>query len=107
MSSTQDTEITLGTGKLLLFFFGLVALCAVFFSVGYNFGRSSSASAVATERAAPAVPSKRSQGSNPADGSAKSADLSFYKTVEQSDSNPQLTPAQAQTSTPPAAAADA
>jgi cell division septation protein DedD len=106
MSSTQDTEITLGTGKLLLLFFGLVALCAVFFSVGYNFGRSSSASAVATERAAPAVPSKRPQGSNPADGSAKSADLSFYKTVEQSDSNPQLTPAPAQTSTPPAAAAD-
>jgi cell division septation protein DedD len=106
MSSTQDTEITLGTGKLLLLFFGLVALCAVFFSVGYNFGRSSSASAVATERAAPAVPSKRSQGSNPTDAGAKSSDLSFYKTVEQSDSNPQLTPAQAQTSTPPSTPAD-
>jgi len=39
MSETQDTELTLSTGKLLFIFFSLVALCAVFFSLGYAVGR--------------------------------------------------------------------
>ena len=34
-ATSQDTEITLGTGKMLALFFGLVALCAVFF--GWDF----------------------------------------------------------------------
>lgn len=38
----QDTEIVLGTGKLLGIFFGLVALCGTFFGLGYSLGRSSS-----------------------------------------------------------------
>ena len=99
MSSNQDTEITLGTGKLLLLFFGLVALCAVFFSVGYNLGRGSSPSGVAAERTAPTVANPHPQPNKMAESGTKSADLSFYKTVEQSDSNPQLTPAQSQTNT--------
>ncbi len=41
MASTQDTEITLGTGKLLFLFFGLVGICALFFAVGYSLGRKS------------------------------------------------------------------
>jgi DedD protein len=95
MSAAQDTEITLGTGKLLLLFFGLVALCAVFFAFGYNLGRSSAAPAVA-ERTPPAVAdtSKPTNKSGTASG-AKAADLTFYKAVEQNDSNPQLSPAQA------------
>ncbi len=36
----QDTEITLGTGKLLGIFFGLVLLCSLFFTMGYLLGRS-------------------------------------------------------------------
>jgi len=40
-TATQDTEITLGTGKMLALFFGLVALCAVFFGMGFSLGRSS------------------------------------------------------------------
>ncbi|MFB3815217.1 MAG: SPOR domain-containing protein [Terriglobales bacterium] len=39
----QDTEITLGTGRLLGLFFGLVLLCAVFFSLGYGLGRKAAA----------------------------------------------------------------
>jgi cell division septation protein DedD len=39
---SQDTEIVLGTGKLLGIFFGLVVLCAIFFSMGYVLGHSSS-----------------------------------------------------------------
>lgn len=38
----QDTEIILGTGKLLGIFFGLVAICGTFFGLGYSIGRSSS-----------------------------------------------------------------
>ena len=37
-----DTEITLGTGKMLALFFGLVILCAVFFGMGFSMGRNSS-----------------------------------------------------------------
>jgi cell division septation protein DedD len=36
----QDTEITLGTGRLLGFFFGLAILCAVFFGMGFTLGRN-------------------------------------------------------------------
>ncbi len=39
----QDTEITLGTGKLLGIFFALVIICSVFFTMGYLLGRSTSA----------------------------------------------------------------
>jgi DedD protein len=41
MEETNDTEITLGTGKMLALFFGLVILCAIFFGMGYSMGRSS------------------------------------------------------------------
>src|SRR5215469_10924411 len=41
VEETNDTEITLGTGKMLALFFGLVILCAIFFGMGYSMGRSS------------------------------------------------------------------
>ncbi|HUQ49893.1 MAG TPA: SPOR domain-containing protein [Terriglobales bacterium] len=37
--ANQDTELTLSTGKLLGIFFGMVAICAVFFSLGYAVGK--------------------------------------------------------------------
>src|SRR5579863_3682195 len=37
----EDTEITLGTGKILLLFFALSAICAVFFAMGCLFGKNS------------------------------------------------------------------
>lgn len=39
---SQDTEIILGTGRLLGIFFGLVILCTIFFTVGYMLGRGNS-----------------------------------------------------------------
>jgi len=45
MSTNEDTEITLGTGKMLGLFFGLVILCAIFFGMGYTMGRSAVKSA--------------------------------------------------------------
>ena len=41
---SEDTEITLGTGKMLALFFGLVVLCATFFGMGYSIGHNSAKS---------------------------------------------------------------
>ena len=37
MASSEDTEITLGTGKLLVLFFSLVGVCALFFALPHRF----------------------------------------------------------------------
>lgn len=44
----KDTEIILGTGKLLAIFFGLVILCGTFFGLGYSVGHSASPMAIQT-----------------------------------------------------------
>lgn len=85
MASSQDTEITLGTAKLLGLFFGLVMVCAVFFALGYTLGRKSDTGLVAAGTAAPLQTT--SSRNKPA------APMTFYKAVEQKDANPQLTPA--------------
>jgi len=102
MHSSQDTEITLGTAKLLGLFFGLVIVCAVFFALGYTLGRKSD-SGLAT--VSPAVPLQTSSNGNKPAGSASPAapPMTFYKAVEQKDANPQLTPAADAVSTAPAA----
>jgi DedD protein len=41
IDAPEDTEITLGTGKMLALFFGLVVLCAVFFGMGFSMGKNS------------------------------------------------------------------
>jgi len=91
---SQDTEITLGTTKLLGLFFGLVIVCAVFFALGYTLGRRSdvgltSASAAAPLQAAYTGPKPAGSASQPA------PPMTFYKAVEQKDANAQLTPAPA------------
>ena len=91
MASSQDTEITLGTGKLLFLFFGLVGICAMFFALGYSLGRKSepaitSASAAASPQLVPGTTKASS-------GSPASPSMSFYKSVEQKDANAELTPA--------------
>jgi len=52
MPTAEDTEITLGTGKMLALFFGLVALCAVFFATGFSLGRNSALRATTLEGSA-------------------------------------------------------
>jgi DedD protein len=95
MDPEQDTEITLGTAKLLTLFFGLVVVCAVFFALGYTLGRKSDIGLTAPSAATPLQPA--SSGAKPA-GSASpqpAAPMTFYKAVEQKDANAQLTPASA------------
>jgi DedD protein len=55
MAGSQDTEITLGPGKVLAIFFGLVALCALCFGLGYRMGSASVLTAGAGETVSPAV----------------------------------------------------
>lgn len=103
MPSSEDTEITLGTGKLLFLFFGLVGVCALFFALGYSLGRKSESSLAANVPAAPQVSSNTSKASGAATNSAQQ--MTFYKAVEQKDASAQLTPApDTKTDTTPAAA---
>lgn len=97
---SQDTEITLGSGRLLGLFFGLAILCAVFFGMGFTLGRNTAAPApivqpAVTPAAAPSVsikPAAAKSGAAPAacaDGQncdkSSSDELSFIK----SDAKPQ------------------
>ena len=92
MTSSEDTEITLGTGKLLFLFFGLVGVCALFFALGYSLGRKSEPSITTTSAAiAPTTPA--STAGKASSGAAAAPAMTFYKSVEQKDANPELTPA--------------
>jgi cell division septation protein DedD len=58
MSEGQDTEITLGTGRLLGLFFGLVIVCALFFGLGFSMGRNSVKSTLTMEESPTVVPAQ-------------------------------------------------
>jgi cell division septation protein DedD len=94
--ASQDTEITLGTGKMLALFFGLVALNGAFFGMGYSLGRTSSHTSLSADQSqsvnVPAIrPSATKSGSAAANnGQQDTNNLTFYKTVEQKDASAQL-----------------
>ncbi len=118
----RDTEITLGMGKLLGLFFGLVILCGVSLGVGYSLGRNSARQAAAampaTAPANPAPPSASKPGAaqvgtpraadctsgdncTPQTASAPTAtNQTIFETVQQKDEHPKLTPPEA-APTPP------
>jgi len=125
-ADVSDTEITLGIGKLLGLFFGLVILCGISLGVGYSLGRNSAkqaalaAAALSTSptssapssgankpgasSATPKTPDCATGDSNCAPQQASSPstnDLTFYQSVQQKDDHPQLTPTAP--STPPPA----
>ena len=87
--SSLDTEITLGTGKMLALFFGLVALCGLFFGLGFSLGKGSMRPFLQPEQgqassAGPALrPSAMKSGGQPAQ---PAEGMTFYKAVEQKDS---------------------
>ena len=100
----QDQEITLGTGRLLGLFFALVVICALFFSLGFSFGRKSATAAgtpsvlptpVANGGGSKPTPTKAGAKPDCAPGqdcpqASTSDELTFYKAVEQNEAKAQL-----------------
>jgi DedD protein len=115
MSSSEDTEITLGTGKMLALFFGLVALCAVFFGMGFKVGKNSAAPASAGDSAVSVAaanggirPSAVKQAAD--SGANASPDVAFYKPDNSPRASVQPAPAGADAAAannPPSAAGSA
>ena len=101
--ASEDTEITLGTGKLLVLFFGLVGVCALFFGLGYSLGRKSESSQAGNAPAAPQISSNSSKASSATATPAQP--MTFYKAVEQKDASAELTAPADQKPADPAAAA--
>jgi DedD protein len=98
-TSDQDTEITLGMGRMLVLFFGLVLVCGFFFAVGFSFGRKTAAAASpSTAAAAAETPAAvvRPSASKNTQLVSPSQDLTFYKSVEQKSADASLTPPEAQ-----------
>ena len=95
-TSDQDTEITLGTGRMLLLFFGLVLICAFFFAIGFSFGKKTMAipavASAASENPAAVVRPSAAKNTQPA---SPSPELTFYKSVEQKTADTSLAPASA------------
>jgi DedD protein len=97
--SQQDTEITLGTGRMLILFSALVLVCALFFSIGFSLGRKTTmadaglllapAGAPATIVRPMAVKSDSRGASPPA---PQSGDFSFYKAVGEKSADTALAP---------------
>jgi DedD protein len=94
MSEVQDTEITLGTGRLLSLFFGLVIVCAVFFGLGFALGKTAGPVAAAPIIQGPAAALPVQTSAKPSSAKAAYAasndakpstsdELAFYKTPEQ------------------------
>ena len=110
----QDVEVTLGTGKLLGLFFGMVVVCAIFFGLGYSMGKSAAPSGSLVNDATPSsvqAAAKPTAARTPTPDAAATpattsqADLTFYKSTEQKEVTAKLTPV-AETKAPaPASAA--
>ncbi len=82
----QDTEITLGTGRMLAIFFAFVLVCAFFFAIGFSLGRRTSMAGAGTLLSAPSPTPATIVRPSPAknDGSqppSSSNDFGFYKAV--------------------------
>jgi len=90
-SKSEDTEITLDVFKLLALFLALVALCGVFFGLGYSWGRNSVKSFAldATQPTAVAA-AERPSAAKTNDSQNASSNLTFYKAVGDKNANSQL-----------------
>ncbi len=107
----EERDITIGPGKLLGLFFMLVAICGVFFAIGYSLGKTSTreqalndktqlnaslSAPVVGDASAPkpsaAVAAKTEPDTNAAaeqEKSPKGPDLTFFDAVKKSDSDAQ------------------
>jgi cell division septation protein DedD len=98
-TAQQDTEITLGTGRMLAIFFAFVLVCAVFFAIGFSLGRRTSMAGAGSLLSAPSAvpatvvrPSAAKNGAPQTTSQSSSNDFSFYKAVGEKNANSALTP---------------
>lgn len=103
MASSEDTEITLGTGKLLALFFFLVGICALFFALGYSLGKKAEPGVTTASAAVTPIPAGSNKTNSSSSSSTAAQPMTFYKSVEQKDVNPELTPAAATKTDAPSA----
>jgi cell division septation protein DedD len=104
-TAQQDTEITLGTGRMLAIFFTFVLICAFFFSIGFSLGRRTTitGSLGIAHAGAPATIVRPSAAKTDApQPTPQSGDFSFYKAVGEKNADAALAPQDSKT---PAAAA--
>jgi len=106
-TAQQDTEITLGTGRMLAIFFTFVLVCAFFFSIGFSLGRRTTIAGVGTlgiaHAGTPATIVRPSAAKNDApQPTPQSGDFSFYKAVGAKNTDAALAPQDSKT---PASAA--
>ena len=101
-TAQRDTEITLGTGRMLVLFLTFVLVCAIFFSIGFSLGRKTTMvganNLVNASTGAPAAvvrPSTAKQ-NTPA---PQSTDFSFYKSVGAKSTDTELAPKESPSST--------
>ncbi len=107
----QDTEITLGTGRMLGIFFAFVVVCAFFFAIGFSLGRKTASpggtSLVSPSASAPSTVVRPSMAkADTPQASPQPEDFSFYKAVGEKNAGAALTSpdAKAQPAPSPAAA---
>jgi cell division protein FtsN len=106
-TAQQDTEITLGTGRMLAIFFTFVLVCAFFFSIGFSLGRRTTiagvGSSVFAHTGTPATIVRPSAAKdNAPQPTPQSGDFSFYKAVGEKNADAALAPQDSKTQ--PAAA---
>lgn len=92
-TAQQDTEITLGTGRMLAIFFGFILVCAFFFAIGFSLGRKTTISgalivAPSSNPATVVRPSATKAETRPA--APQSGDFSFYKSVGEKNADSAL-----------------
>jgi len=98
----QDTEITLGTGRMLVLFFTFVFVCAVFFAIGFSLGRKTTMAGAnnlvnaSTGTPAAVVRPSTAKQNTPA---PQSTDFSFYKSVGAKSTDTELAPKESPSST--------
>ena len=124
--ATEDSDITIGPGKLLGLFFMLVMICGVFFAIGYSLGKTSAheqamndKTALSASLSAPAVgdssaakpsavvPAKSEAGAAATQEQPKQEepDLTFFNSVKRSDKGKQDTTQTASATSPKQATA--
>ena len=98
-TAQQDTEITLGTGRMLAIFFAFVLVCAFFFAIGFSLGRRTSMAGAGTLLNAPSATPATIVRPSPAKN--ESPPLSFYKAVGEKKADTALTPQDSKASAAP------